>query len=135
MTHCIFITPSRDSNNAPRHNSRGPLFDVAYNGIIIATASTEPCLDGARALRGMGITGKLEMWDDVLPYVRLTADIGTAAQKTIREGDEPPRLVKYEPYAPRSMQDGDLIARATSTPHSPTMPPLEAVAQSVGGLT
>jgi hypothetical protein len=76
----------------------------------------------------MGITGKLEMWDDITPYVRLTA-----AKKTIREGDEPSRLVKYVPFAPRPALDGDLGAEATFAPLNARKPPLEAVAQSAGG--
>ena len=39
MIHRIIINPSLDNNNAPRHNSRGPLFDVSYNGTIIVTAA------------------------------------------------------------------------------------------------
>jgi hypothetical protein len=107
MIHHITITPSFDSNQAARHTSRGPLFDVTYHGNFIVTASTEPCLDGARALKVMGISGKLELWDNVLPYCRLHADIDRAAKLTVREGDEPPRLVKYVSFAPRSAQDGD----------------------------
>lgn len=110
MIHRIVITPSLDGNHAPRHNSRGALYDVSYNGIIIVTASTEPCLDGARALKALGYSGKLEMWDDITPYVRLTADIDGAFKKTIREGYEPPRLVNYVSFAPRSAQDGDFAS-------------------------
>jgi hypothetical protein len=131
MSHTIIITPALDSNMAPRYNSRGALFDVSYHGQIIATATTEPCLDGARALKALGCRGKLELWDDVTPYVRLIADIDKAAKLTAREGDEPPRLVKHVPFAPRSIQDGDLVVGATVTPPSPKMPPLEA--QYAGG--
>lgn len=108
MIHRIVITPSRDSNKAPRHNRRGTLFDATYEGRVIVTRSTEPCLAACRALKEMGLSGRLEMWDTVLPYVRLTADISTSATKTIREGDEVPRLVEYTPFAPRSALDGDL---------------------------
>ena len=127
MSHTIIITPSRDSNQNPRHCAGGPLFDVSYHGQIIVTASTEPCLDGARALKAMGITGKLELWDNIVPYVRLTANIGIAAKKTIREGDDPPRLVKYVPFTPRPALDGDLALGATFAPFNAEMPPLEAV--------
>ena len=133
MTHRIVITPSRDSNKAPRHNSRGALYDVVYEGRVIVTDSTEPCLAACRALKAMGITGRLEMWDTVLPYVRLTAKIGIAAKKTIREGDEPPRLVKYVPFTPRRALDADLAPVATLAPFNAEMPPLEAVSQTAGG--
>ena len=128
MSHTIIITPALDSDNKPRHNSRGPLFDVSYHGQIIVTASTEPCLDGARALRAMGITGKLEMWDDVLPYVRLTADIDKAAKVTVEEGDRLPRLRTYRAYRGGDAQDGDLGAGATIAPLSQKNPPLESPA-------
>lgn len=110
MIHRIVITSSLDRNQAPRHNGRGALYDVRYNGIMIVRASTEPCLDGARALKALGHIGKLELWDDITPYVRLTADIDKASKKTIREGDDPPRLVKYVSLPPRSAQDGDFAA-------------------------
>ena len=83
MSHTIIITPSRDSNQNPRHSAGGPLFDVSYHGQIIITATTEPCLDGARALKALGCSGKLEMWDDITPNVRLTANIDTAAKLTV----------------------------------------------------
>ena len=111
MTHRIVIIPSRDNNNSPRYNSRGALYNVTYQGEVIVTDSTEPCLEACRSLKVRGITGRLEMWDTALPYVRLTADIGTAAKTTIREGDEPPRLVKYVPFAPRLARDGNWAPR------------------------
>ena len=62
-------------------------------------------------MKALGYSGKLELWDDITPYVRLTADIDNAAKKTIREGDDPPRFVKYVSFAPRSALDGDLAFR------------------------
>lgn len=126
MTHRIVITPSRDSDNNPRHNGRGALYDVTYEGRVIVTNATEPCLAACRALREMGITGKLEMWDDILPYVRLTADIDKAAKLTVEEGDRLPRLRTYRAYRGGDAQDGDLGAGATIAPLNAEMPPLEA---------
>ena len=108
----------------PIHTRRGVLYDVCYNGIIIVTARTEPCLDGARALKALGSSGKLDLWDDITPYVRLTADIDEAAKTTIREGDELPRLVEYASFAPRLALDGDLVSEATSATPSSEKPPL-----------
>ena len=93
-------------------------------GVLIVTGSTEPCLAACRALKEMGFSGRLEMWDTVLPYVRLTVDIGKAAKKTIREGDQLPRLVEYVSFTPRSALDGDLVSEATLVPPSPEKPPL-----------
>ena len=95
MIHRIVITPSSDSNKAPRHNSRGALYDVSYNGIIIVTASTEPCLAAARVLKARGLKGRIEMWDNVLPYCRVHTDIEKAAGLTIEEGERQPRLRRY----------------------------------------
>lgn len=132
MTHRILITPSRDSNKAPRHNSRGALYDVSYEGHVIVTDSTEPCLAACRALKAMGITGRLEMWDDVLPYVRLTADIDKAASLTVEEGDRLPRLRTYRSYRGGDAQDGDLVAGGYLTPLNAEMPSLEAEFEPLG---
>ncbi len=139
MTHRIVITPSRDSNQAPRHNSRGPLFDVSYNGNIIVTATIEPCLDGARALKAMGVTGRLELWDNVLPYCRLNAEIDKAANLTVREGDRPPSFAKFQSFSRRLTKDGELRSGGTEVALRPKMPRSELpggfAALSAGGAT
>ena len=132
MTHKIIITPSLGSNKAPRHNSRGALYDVTYEGRVIVTDSTEPCLDGARALKALGYSGKLELWDDITPYVRLTADINTTAKKTIREGDELPRLVEYVPFAPRSAPDGNFAFRGVPVAQIGKSRPTDSLRASMG---
>jgi hypothetical protein len=129
MTHRIFISPSFDSNKTPRHNSRGPLFEVTHNGVIVVTASTEPCLDGARALKVLGYSGKLELWDDITPYVRLTADIDKAAKVTVREGERPPALAKFESFSQRSAKDVVFTAGGTEVAQNRNGP----VAQRVAG--
>ena len=137
MIHRIVITPSLNSNKAPRHNRRGPLYDVAYNGVTIVSATTEPCLDGARALKAMGITGKLEMWDDVLPYCRLHADVGKAAELTVQEGEGRPTLRKFQAFLGHGTKDGGFGSEGT--PIAPTVksPPTDSpggfAEQSAGG--
>jgi hypothetical protein len=137
MIHRIIITPSIDNNKAARHISRGPLFDVAYHGQIIVTATTEPCLDGARALKAMGISGKLERWDSVLPYCRLHADIDRAAKLTVREGDRPPAFAKFESFGQRLAKDGDLRSGGTQVALRPKTPstdsPVAFAEHSAGG--
>ena len=105
--HRIVIVPSRNIDGNPRHSSRGALYDLTYQGEVIVIGSFQPCLDAARILKAIGLFGRLEMWDTVLPYCRFHADIDKAAGLTVREGDEPPRLVKFESFAPRHAQDGD----------------------------
>lgn len=79
-----------------------------------------------------GHHGRLEMWDTVLPYVRLTADIDKAAKLTVREGDRPPAFVKFESFSQRLTKDGDLELGAIPGPLCTEKPPLDAIAQ-VGG--
>lgn len=134
MIHRIVITPALDNNKAARHNSRGPLFDVSYNGNIIVTATTEPCLDAARALKAMCNTGKLELWDNIVPYVRLTVDIGKAASLTVREGDRQPGFAKFESFSQRLAKDGDLVAGASPALHSPKTPSLDSPSTIAGGV-
>ena len=100
MIHKIIIAPSRNSDGNPRHSSRGALFDASFEGETIVTGSTQPLLDACRVLNAKGLSGPVEMWDNVLPYYRFKTDIDKAAGLTIREGDGLPRLVRFESLAP-----------------------------------
>lgn len=108
--HCVVIVPSRNIDGNPRHSSRGALYDVTYQGEVIVIGSTEPCLDAARVLKAMSLSGRLEMWDTVLSYCRFHADIEKAAGLTVREGDELPRLVKFKPLPPRHALGGNFAS-------------------------
>ena len=79
----IIVTPSLDKEGRPRWSSKGPLFDASYEGQVIFVGSTEPCLDTARILKTMDLSGRLEMWDTVLPYCRLHTNIDRAAGLTV----------------------------------------------------
>jgi hypothetical protein len=116
--HRIVITPSRNDGGDPRHSSRGALYDVTYQGEVIVIASTEPCYASARILKARGLSGRLEMWDTVEPYCRFRADIDKAAGLTVREGDEPPRLVKFESFTPHNELDGDFASGDTRIPQT-----------------
>jgi hypothetical protein len=129
--HRIVITPSRNDGGNPRHSIRGALYDVTYQGEVIVIASTEPCYASARILKARGLSGRLEMWDTVLPYCRFRADLDKAAGLTVREGDEPPRLVKFKSFAPRNSPEGNFESggtqlaqtaetRPTDCPRTPT---------------
>lgn len=106
----IVIMPSRNIDGNPRHSSRGALYDVTYQGEVIVIGSTEPCLDSARILKARGLSGKIEMWDAVLPYCRFHTDIDKAAGLTIEEGDSLPRLRKYRAHPGGDAQDGDFAS-------------------------
>lgn len=105
--HRIVITPSRNIDGNPRHSNRGALYDVTYQGEVIVIGSLQPCLDSARILKAKGLTGRLEMWDTVLPYCRFHTEIDRAAGLTIEEGDSLPRLRKYRVHPGGDAQDGD----------------------------
>ena len=92
--HRIFITPTPGKVFLHQCSQKGPLFDVTYDGQVIVIGSTEPCLAAARVLKARGLSGRLELWDAVLPYCRFHTDIDKAAGLTIEEGDSLPRLRK-----------------------------------------
>lgn len=85
----------------PRYGARGPVFTARLGSPtsqILIKSSTEPLLAGSRALLSLGIIGRVELWDDVLPYPRMFGDIGRLAQLTVREdSDSFPRFEKYRP--------------------------------------
>ncbi len=60
-----------------------------------------------------GLSGRLEMWDRVLPYCRFHTDIDKAAGLTIEEGDGLPRLRKCRFYPGGDAQDGDFASGGT----------------------
>ena len=126
--HRIIITPSLNSNANPRHSSRGPQYDVTYGGETIVTCSTQPLLNACRVLKAWELSGPIEMWDNVLPYCRLMADIDKAAGQNIREGDEPPRYEKFKSFTRVALLEAFSEPQATptaaereirSTAHSP----------------
>jgi hypothetical protein len=110
--HRITISPTLDKEGRHKRSSKGPLFDTNYEGHAIAVGSTEPCLDAARALKAMGLTGRIEMWDTALPYCRFHTNIDKAAGLTIEEGDSLARLRRYRFYPGGDAQDGDFASGA-----------------------
>jgi hypothetical protein len=109
--HRIVILRSLDKEGRPRRSSKGSMFDASYEGHVIVIGSTEPCLAAARILKARGLSGKLEMWDAVLPDCRFHTDIDKAAGLTIEEGDSLPRLRKYRAHPGGDAQDGDFGSR------------------------
>jgi hypothetical protein len=132
--HRIVITPTLDMEGRHRRSSKGPLFDACYEGQVIVVGSTEPCLDSARALKARGLTGRLEMWDTVLPYCRFRANIDQAAGLTIEEGDRLPTLRKYREFSGRPAQDGNIASGGTEIPQTAEARPSESPAALTGNL-
>lgn len=107
--HRVYITPTLINNAVPRYNSRGPLFDAKYQGRVIVKVSTEPGLDSARVLKAMGLTGLLEVWDEVLLYWRFRLEIDKAAGLTIQEGEGRPIYRKFKSFAGHNGVEGVLV--------------------------
>ena len=80
------------------HGARGPRYQVRMNkpdGMVIIDATTEPLYAAARVLFSKGITGKLQLWDNVRPYYRLQGDIERLAGLTVAEDQHGIRLRRY----------------------------------------
>lgn len=72
----------------PRVTARGLTYRARIgspSGPVIVEASSEPLLDGSRALLAKGISGPVELWDEVRPSPRLTGDIVRLASLTVDE--------------------------------------------------
>jgi len=67
------------------------------DGAVLIKSSRQPLLDACRALIEMGITGRVEMWDAVRPYARMSADIEKGAKLMCREDRGKLELVRYVP--------------------------------------
>ena len=132
--HRIIITPTLDKEGRSKRSSKGPLYDATYEGQVIVIGSTEPCLDAARVLKARGLSGRIEMWDTVLPYCRYHADIDKAAGLTIEEGDCQPRLRKYRSYPGRHAPDGDFASGGVSVAQTEETRPSESPAALTGIL-
>lgn len=98
--HKIVIRKAIDpATGRQRLSVRGPLYEAWHAGELLDGASTQPMLDGCRALAAKGLTGPVEMWDAIRPYPRLRSTIEVAAKLTVREGSKgTPRLSKWTPY-------------------------------------
>jgi hypothetical protein len=130
--HRIYISPTLINNTVPRYNSRGPLFDAKYQGRVIVVGSTEPGLDSARVLKGMGLTGRLEVWDHVLPYWRFRLEIDKAAGLTIQEGEGRPIYRKFKPFAGHTVLGGVSVLKERQIAPESKQPPEEPPPELAG---
>jgi hypothetical protein len=96
--HRIIVTPVLRSNGKQRAIRSGAVYTASYLGEVIVMGSTQPALDAARILHARGLTGLLEMWDEVSPHYRFRIGITNAAKLTIEEGDRRPRFVQFKSF-------------------------------------
>lgn len=88
------------------HGAKGPRYLVRMNrpdGMVIVNATTEPLFAAARVLHSKGVTGRLQLWDNVRPYCRLQGDIERLAGIMVSEGD---RGLCLRPYTERAASGG-----------------------------
>lgn len=111
-----------------RAGHRGPLYRVSFGGAVLIEGTTQPLLDAARVLHSMGLTGTLEMWDEVRRYPRMRGDIEKLAELTVREGDGKPRLQNFKSFALGQPDDGDFGSVGMEVPENPEQPLAESSA-------
>ena len=73
----------------------GYVYSVICNGELLVERSRAPECDAARALVARGITGKLSLCDGKTGKPRTMIDIERAAELTVEESGDAPRLRKY----------------------------------------
>ena len=120
--HRIILKPVFRSNGRQHAIRNGVVYTASYLGQVIVTGSTQPALDAARVLHARGLTGVLEMWDEVSTYYRFRISITNAARLTIEEGDRRPRLVKFKSFDGRDTVEAFSARPGTNTalkPHEP----------------
>jgi hypothetical protein len=74
----------------------GDQYSVRFAGNLIVTNSRDPECDAARALKAMGVTGKLTMLDGVTGMPRTIINIEKAALYECVEGKNGPRFRKVQ---------------------------------------
>lgn len=90
-------------------NKRGDRYSVIYRGKLLVANSRDPECDAARALGGLGVTGKLTMLDGKTGKPRTILDIAAAAKLTVEEGPYGPRFVRRRTVVDRPLtaESGD----------------------------
>jgi hypothetical protein len=106
----------------------GYAWSVLFDGELLASRSTTPEFDAARALLAKGITGKLTLLDGKTGRPRLTLDIEKAAQLTVRDDrHRGPCFVRWRPM-PSDAQESDEGEPPAPEEASPGIPLAKEVA-------
>jgi hypothetical protein len=103
MPLILTVTPALNTDGTHASAGRGPLFDGMVAGREVVYRSTQPLVDGARALLAEGVDPRTRIMmrhtgsdTDVL-----RATVGAAAKLSVREGDDAPRFRDWMPLPPR----------------------------------
>ncbi|WP_242218933.1 hypothetical protein [Shinella zoogloeoides] len=81
-------------------DKRGQNYSVSLEAKTLITKTRNPTADACRRLVALGLSGRLEVWDDERPFPRMVIpDISRAAKLTVAEGAaHGPRIVPYQPF-------------------------------------
>jgi hypothetical protein len=95
----LTVSPALNPDGTHAYSGRGQLFDGAVDGREIVTRSTQPLLDGARALLAEGIDPRTRI---VMRHTgsdtdALRSTVGAAAGLTVEEGESVPRVKRWKP--------------------------------------
>jgi hypothetical protein len=92
-THKVFMRPVWVGGK------KGYLYDIEYDGEVVAERRNGPLGDAARWLKSQGKTGPVELWRHGTKFPAMTGDIETLAKRTVRESEtKSPTFGKWEPY-------------------------------------
>jgi hypothetical protein len=83
QSHRVFIRLVAPSSN------RGPLYEAEFQGEVIVQSSAQPFLDACRVLRGRGLQGIVELWDQQGIAPRMRGLIDRAAKLAVDETGTP----------------------------------------------
>lgn len=74
------------------------IYHVSFEGAMIVTRSRDPEFDACRALKALGLTGKLQIIDANTGQHRLTVDIAKGAKLAAREDSRGMRFARWVPW-------------------------------------
>jgi hypothetical protein len=99
MTITLTVAPALNPDGIHASSNRGQLFDGTVAGREVVTRSTQPLLDGARALLAEGIDPRtrIAMCHAGSDTDAVRSTVGIAAGLTIEEGERPPIFRPWKP--------------------------------------
>ncbi len=124
----LIVSPSLNADGQKAYSTRGPLFDAMVDGRPIATRSTTPFCDAARALldEGADPTTALVMRHAGANRDALHSMVGTAAGLTVKDrGDGKPHFAKWRPndfHRDRNDPGSDPVRETESDDSKPYAP-------------
>jgi hypothetical protein len=97
----ITVSPSREADGRQACSTRGPLWDVRYQGRLLAKRTPQPLLDGARALLAGGLDeySRLVMRREGRNDDAVRSTLRVAAQLTVKDDrGGKPVFAPHQPY-------------------------------------